>query len=52
MTKSASSGSFIAKETRFHKGKNLTPGPGQYYDDELEGGWNKKSYNIIFSDIS
>jgi hypothetical protein len=52
MTKSASTGSFIPRGVRFDAAKHETPGPGQYYDDENDANWNKKSYNIIFSDIS
>ena len=52
MTKSASAGTFIPRGIRFTKSKGETPAPGQYHDEDTDAGWNKKSYNIIFSDIS
>ena len=52
MTKSASTGTFIPRGLRFDKSKGTTPAPGQYYDEDTDAQWNKKSYNIIFSDIS
>jgi hypothetical protein len=54
MIKSGSAGTVIPKQKRFstQKQEKPTPGPGEYYDDDIEEGWNKKSYNIIFSDLS
>lgn len=41
----------VAMEKRFKdKGKKDVPGPGTYYG-EVDEAWNKKSYNVLFSEI-
>ena len=41
---------FIPKASRFQdKARGSNPGPGSYYDEQL-GTWNKRSYNILFTE--
>ena len=40
----------LAKEDRFKNlNKSEIPGPGAYSEENIE--WNKKSYNVLFSEI-
>jgi hypothetical protein len=52
LTKSASTGGFMPKEGRAGMRNEVKPGPGTYFEEEVDNPWNKKSFNIIFSDLS
>lgn len=50
-TKNTKSKIVVSKEQRFKEfNKKNVPGPGAYYDDNDEI-WNKKSYNVLFSEV-
>ena len=51
LTKSASTGGFMAKGLRSDS-VGVNPGPGTYFEDDVDAKWNKKSFNIIFSELS
>ena len=51
LTKSASTGGFMAKGLRSGS-VTANPGPGTYFEDDVDAKWNKKSFNIIFSELS
>jgi hypothetical protein len=43
-------GNFLVAAPRFGEiGKNETPGPGHYSNDDLNG-WFKRTYNMIFTE--
>jgi hypothetical protein len=52
LTKSASTGGFIPRDKRGANDGEQKPGPGTYFEEEQEHEWNRKSFNIIFSDLA
>mmetsp|Transcript_4099 Transcript_4099/g.3954 ORF Transcript_4099/g.3954 Transcript_4099/m.3954 type:complete len:333 (+) Transcript_4099:697-1695(+) len=45
---------FIARADRFNEEKKPAefPGPGAYYEEHNEETWNKRSFNILFSELT
>jgi hypothetical protein len=52
MTKYTNLGGSLPRDKRGENPIEPNPGPGTYFEEEVDNPWNKKSFNIIFSELS
>ena len=52
LVKKTSIGGFVPLAQRPLSMINEAPGPGTYFDEESAGEWNKKTFNIMFSEVN